>query len=248
MKTWIVIPCYNEAERLDEISVEALTGASDVNLVLVDDGSRDHTWAHFEGIKVRLRDRVETVRMEHNVGKAEAVRRGMSRAIVMGADVTGYLDADFATPANEMLRLVAHMADCPARVILGSRWLHMGAHIERSAFRHYSGRIFATIASNILRMPVYDTQCGAKLFRVTDTFRASLETPFRSRWAFDVELLGRLREGAGILGGYDLDDFLEVPLLTWIDIEGSKIGFADMVRATLELFAIGNALKRLRQH
>lgn len=247
MKTWIVIPCYNEAQRLADASVEVLAQASDVNVILVDDGSSDHTWAHFEGIKVRLRDRVETLRMERNVGKAEAVRRGMRHAIGLGAELTGYLDADFATPAAEMLRLITHMGQCDVRVMFGSRWLHMGARIERSAFRHYSGRVFATIASGILGMPVYDTQCGAKLFRVTETFEAAVEERFHSRWAFDVELLGRLREGSGDTQGYALTDFVEVPLDTWIDVAGSKIGFFDMLRATLELFTIGNALKRLRQ-
>lgn len=246
MKTWIVIPCYNEAERLDDEAIVKLVSEPDVGVVLVDDGSTDHTWAHMEGLMVRLRDQVETMRMDRNVGKAEAVRQGLLRAIELGAEITGYLDADFATPASEMLRLLKRLESSSAQVLFGSRWMHMGANIERSPFRHYAGRVFATIASNILDMPVYDTQCGAKLFRVTPTFKAALVEPFHSRWAFDVELLGRLKEGVDGAEGYDLEAFSEEPLATWIDVEGSKINKLAMVRATLELLSIGRRLKHLR--
>ena len=52
----------------------------------------------------------------------------------------------------------------------------------------------ATLAALILRQPFYDTQCGAKLFRNTPALAGALSEPFRSPWAFDLELLGRLRE------------------------------------------------------
>ena len=63
--------------------------------------------------------------------------------------------------------------------------------------RHYVGRLFATASSLILDMTVYDTQCGAKVLRAGPALRAALATPFHSRWAFDVELLGRLHNGVG---------------------------------------------------
>ena len=246
MNTWIVVPCYNEAGRLDTAAIESLVTAADLGVILVDDSSSDHTWAVFEGLKVQLREKVEMIRMARNVGKAEAVRQGMHHAVDLGARMTGYLDADFATPAQEMLRMVRAMDRQQFKVMFGARWLHLGARIERSPFRHYAGRVFATLASIILAMPVYDTQCGAKLFLVTDTLRAAINQPFHSRWAFDVELLGRLRAGVADTHGYDLEDFAELPLNTWIDVKGSKIGVFDMVRATLDLLIIARALKVLR--
>ena len=93
-----------------------------------------------------------------------------------------------------MARLVDTLADDEhLQVVIGSRVGLLGHDIDRSLRRHYLGRIFATVSSAVLDLPVYDTQCGAKAFRVTPALRAALADPFTSRWAFDVELLGRLR-------------------------------------------------------
>ncbi|MCB1647247.1 MAG: glycosyltransferase [Pseudomonadales bacterium] len=246
MRTAIVIPCFNEEDRLDLSSLQLLLEEEDVELILVDDGSADGTREKLHSVKDQLGDRVQVTILAENVGKAEAVRKGMNLALALGARHIGYLDADFATPATEMIRLLNTLRHEPAvHAVLGSRWLHMGASIERSSFRHYAGRVFATFASNILRMPVYDTQCGAKVFSVTPLLEASLREPFTSSWAFDVELLGRLRYGCEEVPGYHLREFREVPLKAWRDVRGSKMRLRDMMKATLELFVIG---LRLKQH
>ena len=95
----------------------------------------------------------------------------------------------------------------------------MGHHIDRNNFRHYTGRLFATITSIVLGFDVYDTQCGAKVFTASPTLDQALATPFLGRWSFDVELLGRLAAPNGI------DGFLEVPLDAWHEVGGSKLGF-----------------------
>ncbi len=238
---FVVIPCFNEAERFESEQAAELLSNPDVHLVLVDDGSTDQTWALFETFAAsqpeQIRARVVTHRLERNQGKAEAVRQGMLLAIQQGADITGYLDGDFATPAREMLRLINFAAEGQAKAVLAARWLHLGSNIERSLWRHYAGRVFATLASTVLALKVYDTQCGAKLFRVTPALEACLGDRFISKWAFDVELIGRLRHS------YEISDFLEMPLQTWVDIAGSKLSFGEMLEATLALWQIYRSLK-----
>lgn len=229
----VIVPCFNEARRLDVAAIGTLIDdATDV--LVVDDGSTDDTAAVAEAAGLRV------VRLPHNVGKGEAVRHGLRHALDGGAAIVGYLDADLSTPITEYRRLIAALVDdATVDVILGSRIAHLGAHIERRAARHYLGRLFATSASLALGLAVYDTQCGAKVFRNTAALRASLHAPFTSRWAFDVELLARLLD-AGLAPAR----LREVPLRAWRDIAGSHLSLPGMATAAKDVLTL--ALRRRR--
>src|SRR5690606_36252433 len=220
----VVIPCYNEVERLDEAQVLALCEEPSTSVVLVDDGSRDGTAALLDRIASRApAGRVRYLVLPENRGKAEVVRAGLLDALSRGASVVAYADADFATPPSEILRLRRELERSGALVAMGARIARLGAHIDRKASRHYLGRVFATGASLVLGLAVYDTQCGAKLFRDTPALRHALGQPFSSRWAFDVELIGRLCAGGPGAPPIAPSQMIEVPLRTWIDIGGSKL-------------------------
>ena len=78
----VVVPCFNEARRLDLAAFEGFARAQpDVRLLLVDDGSTDNTFELLEGLRERLPESFEVLRLERNSGKAEAVRRGLLRAL-----------------------------------------------------------------------------------------------------------------------------------------------------------------------
>jgi hypothetical protein len=157
-----------------------------------------------------------------------------------GADVVGYLDADLSTPVQEMRRILDVLtARSDIDVVLGSRVALLGRAVHRSAARHYLGRVFATVASTTLGLPVYDTQCGAKAFRAGVPLRAALGSHFDSRWAFDVELLGRLLDV-----GVPRTAFFELPLDSWRDVSGSKLSAPAMLKAGLDVVGIG--LRRRR--
>jgi dolichyl-phosphate beta-glucosyltransferase len=123
----------------------------------------------------------------------------------------------------------------------------LGRHITRRARRHYLGRVFATFASILLRIPVYDTQCGAKVFRATPELRAAIESPFRSSWVFDVELIGRLLVGSTTVAPVPLREFEEMPLREWRDVSGSRLGPGGMARAAIDLAIVGYRLNRSRR-
>jgi glycosyltransferase involved in cell wall biosynthesis len=239
MAVALVIPCYNEEKRLDVAAFRtARLEGHRLELVFVDDGSRDETRAVLEEIR-RERGDVRVVVLEQNQGKAEAVRRGVVDALTRGPHAVGYWDADLATPMSELAPFVDVLeADDEVDIVIGSRVKLMGRSIERRAGRHYAGRIFATAASLVLDLPVYDTQCGAKLFRATPLLARVFEQPFATRWVFDVEIIARFRAMGPGGQDYVARSLYELPLRQWADVRGSKLGATDMARAALDLASI----------
>jgi glycosyltransferase involved in cell wall biosynthesis len=236
----VVIPCYNEADRLDDAPLLAfLDSCAEASLLFVDDGSTDATADRLAAIAAARPTRIDVLSLRPNGGKAEAVRRGMLAALERGARVVGYLDADLSTPPRELFRLRAAFERPGVEAVLGARVALLGTDIERSAARHYLGRVFASVAAAILQARVYDTQCGAKLFRASPALATAIATPFLSRWAFDVELLGRLLTGAEGVPGMPVSAIVEVPLTTWHDVKGSKLSPVAMARALVDLGRIG---------
>lgn len=244
----IVVPCYNEARRLDlEAFSTFVAGDSKLELLFVDDGSEDETAELLASLRARLPARIRILPLEKNRGKAEAVRRGLLTALESGADIIGYLDADLATPVDEMARLLDILRSGDTRVLLGSRVALLGRDIQRKAIRHYLGRIFASAASLVLRTTVYDTQCGAKLFRRTPALEAALKQPFLSRWLFDVELLGRILVPENGISALAPGEIREEPLGVWMDIQGSKLRPWHFVIAAVDMSRIATDLGRRRR-
>ena len=246
LSTVIVVPCFNEALRLSAAEIEELAAFPYVDVLFVNDGSTDETLMTMHRIARGLPN-VTVKDLPVNRGKAEAVRLGMLDAVAGGAEWIGFCDADMATPASEIIRLVDRSRDSPnLSVILASRVALLGSHVERSAARHYFGRVFSTVAGHVLQLHVYDTQCGAKLFRNNGALRHALSQPFHGRWSFDVELLGRLIKGDRDDDLWTEDSIVEVPLLQWRDVDGSKLTMGSSIKSGLELFQIRKHLKAWR--
>jgi dolichyl-phosphate beta-glucosyltransferase len=241
----IVVPCYNEAARLDAGEMLRLAARADV--WLIDDGSTDGTLAVSRRIADTSDGRVTARANERNVGKAETVRRSMLAACEAGVAVTGFLDADLATPVDEMIGLLEELDGSDAEAVTAARVALSGRKISRDAMRHYTGRVFSTIASLAIGTPYYDTQCGAKVFRNTPALVVALSEPFVSRWAFDVELLGRLLAGAPGTAPVAADRLVEMPLRTWNDVPGSKLTALAAFGSLLQLFSIWRDLAERRR-
>jgi glycosyltransferase involved in cell wall biosynthesis len=245
----IVLPCYNEQDRLDrETLVRFARAHPEIGFVLVDDGSTDGTLACLEQMREEAGERVQIVHLARNRGKAEAVRVGMLRAFEKGCAMAGYWDADLATPLDEIPRFADVLRGSPGYLaVFGARVQLLGRSIERRAARHYLGRVFATTASALLDLPIYDTQCGAKLFRVTDETRALFAEPFTAGWTFDVELIARLIRLQRQRGGRPAKELIyELPLETWHDVPGSKVSTLDFARALSDVIRIRHRYLRRR--
>lgn len=238
-KTAIIVPCYNEERRLK--ADEFITFASrhrEVSFIFVDDGSTDNTGKLLKALSSKEPGRFIAIRLESNSGKAEAVRRGFLRAFESDFDTIGFWDADLATPL-ECIPDFTGFIEKGKEVVIGSRVRLLGRDIERRALRHYLGRLFATAVSVLLKLPVYDTQCGAKLFRRTMALEAAMSEPFHVKWTFDVELLGRLsilNEASGAPSA--MEAWVEFPLPRWEEVRGSKVGAKDFIRSGAELLRL----------
>jgi len=243
----LVVPCFNEERRLHpEAFVAFAASRPEVRLQFVDDGSTDGTHAILEGIRAAAPASVELARLPANQGKAAAVREGILAGLRLEPRLVGFWDADLSTPlaaVDDFLALAARRPEID--IILGSRVMLMGRDIRREAWRHYLGRVFATGVSLSLGLPVYDTQCGAKVLRANAAAAAVFAAPFHSPWIFDVELLARylaLPAAPGEPARRDRIYELAVPV--WHHVPGSKLHAADFLRAAFELFYIHRKYRR----
>ena len=229
MKTaLIVVPAYNESLRLPrllgEIKAYFESGLQDaeglqVRFVVVDDGSRaDEAVREAELVRqLQLGDAVAFLRLESNRGKGGAVRAGFDLAVRDGLAFTGFIDCDSSVSILEMHRaLVCLKRENDANDVaglIGSRVRMLGRHVERSALRHYTGRIFATFVGLYFQCGAYDTQCGLKLFR-TDALVRYLHVPSDQRWIWDTQLLLAMLHGGETIHELPVD---------WQERDGSKI-------------------------
>ena len=237
----LVVPCYNEAARLDpDAFLRFADTHAGVRLVLVDDGSVDGTGEILERMRTASPGAVTTLRHSPRRGKGEAVRAGILAGIAERAALVGFVDADLSTPLRTIDDFLAVLRDRPAvEFVLGSRVMLMGRDIQRKATRHYFGRVFATAASLALDLPVYDTQCGAKILRVNPGTATLFAAPFRSEWIFDIELIARyLRLPVAPGEPARRDRLYELVLTAWHDKPGSKLRWHDRARAMVDLWYI----------
>jgi glycosyltransferase involved in cell wall biosynthesis len=235
----LVVPCYNEEKRLD---VEAFRAHRGAEFLFVNDGSKDGTLRVLQSLRDADPSRFDVLDLERNSGKAEAVRRGILAAVERGAELTGFWDADLATPLSELPAFLEIFDARPEiAMVFGARVRLLGRDISRHASRHYLGRVGATLISQTLGLAVYDTQCGAKLFRSSAALREVFAQPFLSRWIFDVEILARFVR----MQGRDAvaRQVYEYPVKTWRDVKGSKVKSTDFLRALRDLWKIRRAYR-----
>ncbi len=251
--TLIVVPCYNEANRLPSNAFQQFANTHpQYHFLFVNDGSTDHTLSHLQTLAQSNPDQLALLTLPKNKGKAIAVQQGFQNAQAKPYQYIGFWDADLATPLDQLPLLREKFDERKQlKMVFGSRVNLLGRKIHRTFFRHYLGRIFATAASITLGLPIYDTQCGAKLFKADLTLQKIFKDPFISKWCFDVEILARyltiIRNPNKNLGPIDpTDHIFEFPLHAWQDVKGSKMRWYDFFKGPYQLFKISRTYKKIK--
>ena len=190
-KLSIVVPAFNEAERLGA-SLRAIVAylkqrREDTELIVVDDGSNDDTATVAEkSLADSASVATRVIRYEPNRGKGHAVRMGLLAA---QANIVLFSDADLSTPITEAPKLEDPILNSECDLTFGSRALDrslIGVH--QPWRREQGGRVFNLIVRVATGLPFWDTQCGFKAFRM-NVCRPLIEAAQIDRFGFDVELI-----------------------------------------------------------
>ncbi|MGC2550204.1 MAG: dolichyl-phosphate beta-glucosyltransferase [Candidatus Sulfotelmatobacter sp.] len=236
----IVIPAYNEGQRLGETLEKVLAYVRqqgwDAEVIVVNDGSCDNTAQIVRTFaeKNRILGLVEN---PGNRGKGYSVRNGILNS---RGDIVVFSDADLSSPIDEMPKLLQALA-AGADIAIGSRWLRSELQTQRqSLHRQLFGRVFNGLNRLILGLQFKDTQCGFKAFtrRAAQTI---LPLQRIERWGFDPEILFLARKFGfrvaevpvrwGHVGGTRINPlmdgarmFEEMLRIRWYDMTGKYDG------------------------
>ena len=226
----IVIPAYNEAKRLpatlDRVLEWRETPPLDVReIVVVDDGSSDHTAAIVERYAAN-HPVVRLLRNPGNRGKGYAVRHGMLEA---RGEWILYTDADLSSPIDEFQKLYEAACAADASVAIGSRAIDRSlVAVHQPLLREWSGRFYNLVMRVVAGLPFADTQCGFKLYRA-DAAQEIFSRQKLDGFSFDVEdlyIAKKLR--------YQV---VEVPV-RWANVEGTKVSMLSGLKAFPDLWRI----------
>lgn len=233
----VVIPCYNEEDRLSsELFRNFAFENLGYHLCFVNDGSTDNTLEVLEELRKGNESNISIYNCDKNGGKAEAVRQGIQYLMQDEQfNYIGYLDADLSTNFRDFDDLVKTMETSKFKIVSGSRISRMGADITKESARKIISKTINIIIQKILGMPFKDTQCGAKVMN-REIASTMFQKKFITKWLFDVEIFMRMRKHYGKKEATDM--ICEQPLKRWIHADGSKLSMKDSIKIVGQLAKI----------
>ena len=239
-KVGIVIPCFNEAMRLDVNQFTQLATFPGVDWLIVNDGSTDDTLRILDSADMNGTMRV--LHLPHNLGKSEAIRHGLNQLLFQDQyKGVGFLDADSSISVESVGMLLTkfrEMYSSEYDMVWSSRIKLSGRRISRSKKRHLLGRVISIFLGYGNHLP-YDSQCGYKIFKTKPGLVKSLEKSFQTKWFIDLEILTRcMQHDAGTT-------VWEEPVGDWKEVPGSKITFSQSLHIFREIIYIRKSLKTI---
>jgi glycosyltransferase involved in cell wall biosynthesis len=212
----IIIPAYNEAERISPTLTEYLEyfSAGDyhnrVEIIVVLNGCKDSTESIVQSF-LPLYNNLQLLVFPDAIGKGGAIKKGFDCA---KGEYIGYTDADNSTSPGEFEKIFRAIEgnseyDCA----IGSRSLKESVVEDKNWKRNVMSRGFNTGVNILFGLGVKDTQCGAKIF-TTDIIHKIYDDITIANMAFDINLLVDTKRKGGAI--------LEIPI-EWHDKDGSSI-------------------------
>ena len=227
----IIIPAYNEANRLPDtlIKVKQYLSAAKwdfVEVIVVDDGSRDNTVQLAEAAGVRV------LKNPGNRGKGYSVKHGVLQA---KGEWVLFTDADLSSPIGELEKLWSAAESSGVQMVVGSRAVDRSlVGVHQPVLREAMGRIFNLTMRLVTGLSFKDTQCGFKLFQ-TAAAREVFSRQQLDGFGFDVEVLF-IADKLGYRA-------IEVPV-RWDNVEGTKVSLLLGFKAFTDLVKVrGNGLR-----
>ncbi|PJE50800.1 MAG: hypothetical protein COV29_03605 [Candidatus Yanofskybacteria bacterium CG10_big_fil_rev_8_21_14_0_10_36_16] len=238
MKLSIIIPAYNEENRIEKTlkSVDNYLSIQDYDyeILVVNDGSKDNTADVVSGLSEQIRG-LRLIDNKDNHGKGWVVKQGMLEA---KGDIRLFMDADNSTTVNHIGQFWKYFSGRGGSafggyegydVVIGSRRIE-GSDIaaKQPWLRDFLGGVFRLIVHTLVPLGVNDSQAGFKAFTAEATkIVFSKQTIFR--WAFDVEILAIAKKSKLKIK--------EAPI-KWINDEESKVRLKGMIQMLLEVLQV----------
>lgn len=204
----IIIPAYNEEKRIKPTLNSYLKFyKKNTEFIVVNDGSTDNT----EKIIKKFIKKHKNIKLinQINQGKGSAVLNGMKNA---KGNIIAFVDADNATIPEQFNKVLKYIKNHD--VVIASRHIR-GAKMNKKEFllEKITGRGFNFLVRFLLGLKVYDTQCGAKIFK-KQVLNKILSKINPDRWSFDISFLYHAQKS-----GFKIK---EVPIF-WYSRTGSKL-------------------------
>lgn len=188
MKIVVVIPIYNESNRLPD-SIKTLkswrasmaTSGYFVTFLFVDDGSTDNS----SEILSRHELPSTFIKLEKNLGKGAAVKQGILQA--PDCDYILVMDVDLSTDLNCVPYFIDQLKRTKLDVLTADRF-HPNSSVKRSLMRSFISYAYLVIVHGLFPLRVFDTQCGFKLFR-SQVAKELFKQVTINGFSFEVEMI-----------------------------------------------------------